>query len=160
MDVNSMTPNLISEKERSDGNMSPIAERVLSMSYRNSNSPNEEKLKAYFEKKGQQEQKYNELMQKSFKQAVADKTSGEYVLAKQQSFRLPGSENADVVSSKQTQQIHLSQMEEHLRNLGSTTPLNGDLQVYDRKQRVDTKLLSIASRPESKDTNTFGENSE
>ena len=55
MDVNSMTPNLISEKERSDGNMSPIAERVLSMSYRNSNSPNEEKLKAYFEKKGQQE---------------------------------------------------------------------------------------------------------
>lgn len=159
MDVNSMTPNLISEKERSDGNMSPIAERVLNMSYRNSNSPNEEKLKAYFEKKGQQEQKYNELMQKSFKQAVADKTSGEYVLAKQQSFRLPGSENADV-TSKQTQQLHLSQMEERLRNLGSTTPLNVDLQVNDRKQRVDTKLLSIASRPESKDTNTFGENSE
>ena len=66
MDVNAITPNLISEQERSDHNETPIAERVLNLSYRT--SPNAEKLKLYFEKKGQQEQQYNSLMQKSFKQ--------------------------------------------------------------------------------------------
>ena len=67
MDLNALTPNLaITDHDRSELNASPIAERVLNMSHRN--SPNAEKLKVYFEKKGQQEQKYNELMQKSFKQ--------------------------------------------------------------------------------------------
>ena len=65
MDLNAITPNLISDPERSDNNGTPIIERVLNLSYRN--SPNAEKLKLYFEKKGQQEQQYSSLMQKSFK---------------------------------------------------------------------------------------------
>ena len=43
--------------QRSDG--------VLNMSYRN--SPNKEKLKVYFEKKGQQANQFNDLMNNSFK---------------------------------------------------------------------------------------------
>ena len=145
MDVNTMTPNLISDQDRSDGNMSPIAERVLNMSYRN--SPNTEKLKAYFEKKGQQEQKYNELMQKSYKQVASDKSSDP--LAKQKSLRIPAYENTDITSMK-TQNLNPSQMEEHLRNLGSTTPIINEAGVHGKdRNRVDTKLLSIESKPES-----------
>ena len=51
MDLNALTPNLISEQERSDNNASPATlERLLNLNYRN--SPNTEKLKLYFEKKG------------------------------------------------------------------------------------------------------------
>ena len=53
MDLNAITPNLISDQDRSDNNGTPIGERVLNLSYRN--SPNAERLKLYFEKKGQQE---------------------------------------------------------------------------------------------------------
>lgn len=53
MDLNAMTPNLISELERSEA-ASPVAEqRLINLSHRN--SPNAEKLRAYFEAKGQQE---------------------------------------------------------------------------------------------------------
>ena len=87
MDLNAITPNLISDQERSDNNGTPIAERVLNLSYRN--SPNAEKLKLYFEKKGQQEAQYNSLMQKSFKQMNSSPQIN-IDLVNQRSFMLPG----------------------------------------------------------------------
>ena len=50
IDLSALTPNLISDQERSENNASPTAERILNLSYRQ--SPNAEKLKLYFEKKG------------------------------------------------------------------------------------------------------------
>ena len=57
---------------------------TLSMSYRN--SPNKEKLKVYFEKKGQQANQFNDLMNDSFKGNPSPRASE--TTTKERSFRL------------------------------------------------------------------------
>ena len=149
MDINTITPNLISDQERSEGNASPVAERVLNLSFRQ--SPNAEQVKLYFEKKGQQEQKYNELMQKSFKQMNSSPQIA-IDLNQQCSFKLPGGGRSTEAIMEITQSS-LTQGPPSQNRFDAATPSmsNVDLQVQaqDRK-RVETKLLSIESRTESK----------